>query len=352
MKIAKKILLWITGLVASIAALVVLLQVFYTLTPSSLSPEAVELNARAALLPTFTENGYRLNGLLAPKDVDAVRYGRCLLDASNAHRTERQALAAKMPASSDKAAYDAYWKQYRDRDAALMVGCLEGGVRVKMPTALGDMRIKLGTEPAQWQALAAVEPEPLIVARAEAIWAGGPRRLGFAVDAPLPPYQDLVQLERWRTARAVVAWQSGERSQAVAAWNRSVNDWVKSADDSLISAMISTAALSQTMIGMQHAVASSDRIDDATADAAVAALAAIELMPRAVAATMLVEWLTMSQVVSSAPAQSAQFLWAGSDEPGWFARTLDNAGSATFDVNDTLNLMALDNRHTIRSDAF
>ena len=66
MKIAKKVLLWFIGLIALTAALMVGLQIYYKLTPSALSPETVQLNARAALLPTVTENGYRPHGLLAP----------------------------------------------------------------------------------------------------------------------------------------------------------------------------------------------------------------------------------------------------------------------------------------------
>ena len=138
------------------------LQIYYKLTPSALSPEAVQLNERAALLPTVTENGYRLYGLLAPKDVDPVRYGRCLLDANDVHRTERQALAAKMPAPDENAADDAYWNKFGDREAALMVACLEGGVRVEMPKELANLRIKPGMVPAQWRVLAAVAFDPLI----------------------------------------------------------------------------------------------------------------------------------------------------------------------------------------------
>lgn len=340
MQIVKKMLLWWVGTIAAFAALVVSLQVVYKLTPSALSPETVRLNERAALLPTVTENGYRAYGLLAPKDADPAAYGRCLIDANDAHRAERQALAATMPASNDKAAYDAYWKKYADRDTAALVRCLNGGARVQLPKALADLRIKLGIEPEQWRLLSAVEPDPLIVARAEAVWAGGPRRLGVAIDAPIPPMQALLQLEHWRTARAMQTWQSGERMQAVAAWNRSINDWVKSADDSLISAMISTVSLSQIVIAMQDAMARSERVDDATAAAALAALASIELMPKAVANTMLVEWQMTSELVRSMPQLPSRLFSAGDDAPGLFSRLLDQVGPLTFDVNDTLNYTA------------
>ena len=178
MNTAKRFGLWCVGLVTSIVLLMVGLQIYYQLTPSALSAEALRLNERAALLPTVTENGYRLYGMLVPKDVEPVRYGRCLLDANLAHRAERQTLTAQMPSPDDNAAYDAYWKKHSDRGAALAVACLQGGTRVQMPKALAGMRITPGIAPAQWQALAAVVVDPLIVTRAEAVWAGDARRLG------------------------------------------------------------------------------------------------------------------------------------------------------------------------------
>ena len=344
MKTVKKILLVSLGLVATVALLIVGLQSFYTLTPSVLSPEAVQLNERAALLPSVTDNGYRLNGMFAPKDVDPLRYGRCLLDANDAHRAEVQTSAKKMPNPDDKAASDAYWKKFSDRAAAWVVGCLEGGTRVVMPKELADLRIKPGMDPAQWQALAAVAIDPLIVARAEAVWAGDARRLGVAPDAPIGPFQYLLQLERWRTARAVQAWHSGERMAAIAAWSRSINDWVKTADDTLIDAMISTASLSQVLIGVQAAMARSERVDDAAADAAIAALAPLEMMPKAIGDTMVVEWQSTSDLVKSMPALPSNFLPPSSETPGLLARTLDSAGRLTYEVDDTLNFMARD-RH-------
>lgn len=345
MKIGKKILWVCLALVAAVAILIVGLQSFYKLTPSVLSPEAVQLNERAALLPTVTENGYRLYGMLAPKNVDPVRYGRCLLDANHVQSVERQTLVKTMPNPDDKAAYDAYWKKFSDRSTERVVGCLEGGTRVEMPKALPALRIKLGMDFEQWQALAAVAVDPLIVARAEAVWAGDARRLGVAPDAPIGPFQDLLQLERWRTACAVQAWHSGERMPAIAAWSRSINDWVKTADDTLIDAVISTASLSQILIGVQAAIARSERVDDATADAAIAALAPLEMMPKAIGDTMLVEWQSTSDLVKSMPALPSHFFLPSSEMPGLFARALDNVGRLTYEVDDTLNYMARDRHH-------
>ncbi len=339
MKVARKILLWCVGMVATIATVIIDLQIFYKLTPSMLSSETLSLNERAALLPTVTENGYRLYGLMAPKDVDPVRYGKCLYDASNAHRTERQSLLAKAPAPSDRVAYDAYWKKFSDHEAALTVGCLEGGVRVKIPAELADLRIKLGMEPAQWQLLAAVEPDPIIVARAEAVWAGDARRLGAAPDSPVGSFQELLQLERWRTARALLLWPS-DHMRAVAAWNRSINDWVKTADDTLIDAAVSIVALSQILIGMQDAISRSERVDDAAADAALKALASIESMPKAIGQTMVAEWQLVTEVTKLLQTKPSQSLLQGGEQRGFLSHAFDEALSLTHDVNDTLNRMA------------
>ena len=340
MKIAKKILLWFIGLIALTAALMVGLQIYYKQTPSALSPETVQLNARVALLPTVTENGYRLHGLLAPGDVDPVQYGRCLTDANDTHRREQAKAATPIPAVADKAAYQAYSMQSAARGDALAVGCLQDGTRLSLAKALSDIKIKPGIESEQWKALAAATPDPVIVARAQTVWAGDARRLGTTVEAPIPSLQTPLQLERWRIASAVQWWQAGERPKAVSAWKRSINDWVKSADDTLIDAMVSTAALSQIMLGVQDAVARSDRVDDATATAALAALVPIEAMPKAISDSLVAEWQSMSSLVKSMPLMPTHVFYS---EAGPVGRMLDQAGRHTHDANDTLNRMAQGN---------
>ena len=349
MRIIKTAVLWLVGLVAAVAAVVLGLQIIYKLSPVALSPETVALDERAAKVPVVTENGYRAYGLLAPKDVDPVRYGRCLVDAQNSQREERQALYKASPSMTDKAAYEAYWKPFTDRAEVAARGCAQGGAYVSLPKALADMRIKPGMTAAQWQALATFTPDPLIVARAEAVWAGDARRLGAAPDAPMIQFANLIQLERWRIARAVLAWDSGDRPQAVTAWKRSINDWVKSADDTLIDAMISAAALSQVMIGMQDAVSRSERIDNSTAEAALTALVPVESMPQAVADSIVTEWQSMSALIKSMPTLPSQLYLTGQGDPGVLVRALDHAAKLTYDVNDTLNRMGAANVQTQRS---
>jgi len=343
MHILKKTAFWLVGIVAAVAAVILGLQVFYMLSPVALSPETVALNERAAKLPVFTENGYRVYGLLAPKDVDPVRYGHCLVDVHNSQREERKTLYVASPTVQDKAAYEAHWKSFNDRTGVAEAACLQGGTRISLPKELAERHIKPGITTAQWKALAAVAPDPLIVARAEAVWAGEARRLGVDIDSPIAEFQNLIKLERWRTARSIQAWDSKDRAQAVASWSRSINDWVKSADDSLIDAMVSTAALSQIMIAMQDAVARSERIDDATAEAALAALAAIETMPKAITDSMLTEWLLTSGIMKSLPEMKSPFYVPGQGESGFFMRTMERGATLTFDINDTLNRLATTN---------
>jgi hypothetical protein len=349
MRILKKILFWLVGLVVAVASVILGLQVFYKLTPVALSPEAVALNERASKLPVVTENGYRAYGLLAPKDVDPVTYGRCRVDAQNLQREERRAWSSASPPAKEKAAYDAHWKAFNDRVDLAEAPCLHGGTRVSLPKQLLDMHIKPGIPAARWQTLAAITPDPVIVARAEAVWAGDARRLGVDVDSPIAEFQNLIKLERWRTAGSIQTWDSRNRAQAVASWTRSIDDWVKSADDSLIDAMISTAALSQVMIAMQDAVARSERIDDATAEAALAALAPIENMPQAITDSMLTEWLLTSRTMKSLPDTKSPLYVPGQGDSGLLMRTVERGATLTFDVNDTLNRLAVVNLQSQRT---
>jgi hypothetical protein len=328
MKLIKKLFLWLLGIAASIVLLVVGLQTYYHFTPATLSAEALALNQRAAKIPTITENGYRLNGLLAPAGLDPTQYGRCLAQASELHTAEVQASNKPIPAVDNKAAYDDYWKSHTQRSDLLHANCLQGGVLMQMPTALtGSSAIKPGITDEQWRVYQNATPDPIIVARAESVWSTDePRRLGGRAESPLPTYGPLLQLERWRIAKAVAMWQTGSRAAANSAWQQIINDWVKSADDTLIDAMLSTNALSQTLIAVQQSAARSDRINDTVAASMMVMLKPIELMPVAVTQSLLAEWQSSSTLITDLPAQAAK------------QGTV--VGVQFFEVNDTLNNFA------------
>ncbi|HPV22768.1 MAG TPA: hypothetical protein PLJ65_01220, partial [Casimicrobium sp.] len=117
MKTFKKILLWLAAIPLALIAAVVVVQTYYALTPVPLSKEAEELNARAAKLPTVTENGYRLNGLLAPAGQDPVVYGKCIAAADEQRTKDAVRQRDTAPSPADKPAWDAYWKSSSDRAA-------------------------------------------------------------------------------------------------------------------------------------------------------------------------------------------------------------------------------------------
>jgi hypothetical protein len=333
MKLLKKCFLGLCAMLAGLVLLVAVLQTFYHFTPAALSPEAQALNTRAAKVTWTTENGYRLNGLLAPRDVDPVQYGRCLADATIAHNARIQKDAKTIPSIDDKVAYDAYWKASSQRSEALLVGCLKGGTRLQLPPLLTQPSpIRPSMTDEQWRDIQSAALDPMLLARAEAVWAGDARRLGGRVESPLPQYDVLMRIERWRIARALALWNKGDLADAISAWRRSVNEWTQSADDSLIDAMLSTNAISQTLVAVQRAASRAERIDEATAASMISMLTPIESMPEAVTNSLLAEWRAMSTLIVEMQAKDAA-AESAFDGSIW-------SDLVPLDVNDTLNRLA------------
>jgi hypothetical protein len=213
---------------------------------------------------------------------------------------------------------------------------------MQMPTALtGSSAIKPGITDEQWRVYQNATPDPIIVARAESVWSTDePRRLGGRAESPLPTYGPLLQLERWRIAKAVAMWQTGSRAAANSAWQQIINDWVKSADDTLIDAMLSTNALSQTLIAVQQSAARSDRVDDAVAISMLALLTPIEQMPDLVTTSLITEWHLISTAMLDLPGNGAGLVSTSFDASPRVSRAFNWVARTTFDVNDTVNAMA------------
>ena len=307
-----------------------------------MSAEALALNARAAKLPTLTENGYRLNGLFAPREQDAVVFGKCLLDAQEQHRLNEKASGVKAQAYDDKVARTKYDKQSGERLNLLLDVCNKGGTPLKLPTPLTDIRTSLATTDDQWQTLASVVVDETLQARADAVRGGGVRRLGEKVDDPFPPYDALMKLERWRIARGVVAWRGDDRPMATNLWTTAIADWAKSASSSLIEAMLATAAQRQVLIAMQSSVARVESVDEATANGLLAALKPIETMPDAVAESMIAEWQLHRSLMKQLSENPMGGVTMGAQRDAIEAAT-DRMSAWTFDANDTLNLFASNN---------
>jgi hypothetical protein len=340
MKIFKKVLLWLAAIPLALIAAVVVVQTYYALTPVPLSKEAEELNARAAKLPTVTENGYRLNGLLAPKDLDPVVYGRCLVETYKFSRFGSR--TGDVPSMDDKVAFKAYWEARNAKGVEMQNACLKGGSSLKLPELPNEVRIRLGMPDEHWQRIASAPPDQVIVTRAESVWSSGPRRIGAEPEAMVGNTDALFRVQRYRTASAMQFWRSGDRSRAIEIWNRSVSDWAAAANGTLIDAVISSAAIGQVVFAIQTAVAQSERLDDETARALSAVLEPAASLPQSLSDAMLAEWqtrlLTAKQILNWSES-AAEF----GIRHGTAGHIFERLSRFTYDENDTLNRLATSN---------
>ena len=339
MKAFKKIVLLLAAIPLVLIAVVIVVQTYYALTPVPLSQQAVELNARAAKLPTVTENGYRLNGLLAPAGQDPVVYGKCLAAADEQRTNDAIKQRGPAPSPADKSAWDAYWKSSSDRAAERHRACLGGGLTLAFPKALTEGKIKSGMPLESWRALADAVPDAELIARAETVLASGPRRMGAELASPIPAWGGLMAYERWRIATGVVAWQNGDSAGAAAFWGKDIDLFSATAHESLIGAMISAAALTQATLAMQNAVARTGRLDEPVALAAFAALVPVDAMPQRVAESMVAEWQLQSSMIEQI-SDSPSLTTSLGIEQSALARAYDRLGAWTFDSKDTTNRLA------------
>ena len=340
MRIFKVALLLLVVLITLLVLPIVALGTYYVFTPAALSSEAASLDARAKLLPKITENGYRLYGILAPADIAPEQYGKCRFNAYEQQRTENNSAIKTIPPKTDEAAYKTYLDQYNKRSALLMASCLRGGIAITLPKTEAQARIRVGTTPQQWALLAAATPDEVLIKRAETIWADGPRRLGAAADSPTAELLPLIQMERWRIAQARQKWQMGARADALKDWDRSVADWMKSADYTLVDAMVSAALFTQIQLAMQDSFARTNRVDDALAQTAIAALARVDALPVAIGESLLSEWQLGAGLARSMTTELMQPWKSNVKLPAPFAKVVEYWTRYTYDLNDTLNHMA------------
>lgn len=341
MKIVKKIIWWLLAIPLLLIAAIVIVQTYYHFTPVPLSAEAQALNARAAKLPEVTENGYRLNGLEAPREQDPVAYGQCLASAWEQLR-DSQTAAAGATAKLTTAAAETSAKQREARLKALDDACLKGGVGLALPKILSDVRIRPSTTGEQWQLLASAAVDETVMTRIAAVRGGGPKRIGAQFDSPLVSYESWMKLERVRIAQGVIAWQDGRHTSAIDLWGQSIIDNSGVADGNLIGAMISVAAQSQALVAMRGAVANAARIDETSAKKLLAAIVPVEQAPEMLANSMVGEWQLQSSTVQRLygdPYQSD----ASGGKPGVFDQAMSRLSMLTADRNDTLNRFASSN---------
>jgi hypothetical protein len=345
MKTFKKILLWLAAIPLALIAAVVVVQTYYALTPVPLSKEAEELNARAAKLPTVTENGYRVHGLLAPKQQDPVAYGKCLVAMDKRRWDEEEARGSNAPSMDDQPAWDAYLKARSERLSELSQTCLAGGTPLAMPEALSNTRIKIGMPSESWRTLADATPDSTLIARASAGLADGPRRLGADIKSPISLMSSLMAFQKWRIASGVLAWESGDRMSAIGSWATDLGHWGASADGSLLESMLAVSAQTQILVAMQSQVSRLDRLDDSIAMPARVAILPVEKMSHAIAESMVWEWKLGSSTLATAAASPTLGAPFGGQR-NFVQRATARVAALTFDGGDTLSRLAETNLWT------
>ena len=76
MRLLWKTLLGVMTAILLVIIAAVLFQVYYALTPVTLSPLVKSLDAKASALDRITDNGHRAYGIRAPAGIDPVLYGK------------------------------------------------------------------------------------------------------------------------------------------------------------------------------------------------------------------------------------------------------------------------------------
>ena len=96
---------------------------------------------------------------------------------------------------------------------------------------------------------------------------------------------------------------------------------------------------------MQRTVSQSTRIDDATADALLAAIEPVETLPDSIANSMVAEWQIHASLMKQASENPMRSINFGADR-NFYERAIDRIAAWTFDPNDTLNAFAKASRAT------
>lgn len=310
MNVATKIRQW--GLRAGLTTLtlfilLLILRVYFALTPAVLAPETLAILAQANRLPTDTENGLRQFGLLAPKGEDPVAYGRCMLQVAREHRS---------------ATTDVDDATHSERQRA----CAKGPPPLAAPPEMPRIQLKTSTE--EWQQLEQMHIDPTLQERFEAVMGGGPRYLGRDFLDPFTEnFGTLQYLHRATTARVGRQWIDGQHDQAARRWRESNAAWSGFAQESLVSAMLAVAAQTQNLLSIQRALREgSAELSERDRVQLLEALEPIDRMPDATAQSMMAEWIFMTSALDSVEETgkrlSGPFLKFG------------------YDHNDTINITA------------
>jgi hypothetical protein len=336
MKIARKIALWVSGIVLALFTVFVALQTYYRLTPVALSAEANALLAETAHMAQLTDNGYRMHGLRAPQGVDPIEYGKCYVRSWKKSTDAGQALAGALsPEVSSKA--------YERNIVDLQQICSQG--KPQMPdlkTPADADRIRPGFAWERLVAQANSVPAAVYFDRWNAVLNGGTRGNDpDPITAVFPMYTASLQIERARLAQFAAAWNASEtdsqRAKAFGELETYFPKIVEFADGTLIESMISVAATSQYLLVIQSGASKSTSIDSMLSQRMQSSIAAVDQLPRALANAIGAEVHGINSIN-----QRVARVGMG-DEVNELVNLLSRFA---FDANETLNLMVIGYRES------
>ena len=291
---ALKLFFWVFGLVLTLALAWLATHTYYKLTPSALSPRTIALNEQAARLPRDTESSLRLYGLFAPKELDPVAFGRCRLAAHRKAEVLWKKREENNLVSEDN--FESQSAAHAKESALLEEACAQGFTPLHRTDAQSPS-ITPATTASEWQALREPIPDPILIQRAEAIWANPDLALVGELTT-VQNYGGLQYVRQWHLAQSLAEWESGNASKAVQTWRNAIQSETTAAKGTLIEAMVAVVNLTRTALTMQKAASHSPPDDSGRYQLMLDSLSSIDSVVDATEPIFLQEWLFKSSWIN------------------------------------------------------
>lgn len=344
MKLVKRIVLWIVGVVGALVLAFVGLHVYYRLTPAELSEEAKALLAETAHMAQLTDNGYRMHGLLAPEGMDPVVYGKCLVNAHVEHAKSGDHFFKKYETNAERDAWIKTWSEGLKQRTDVCAGG-----KLPRDTLSRPQQVKLGPglPLIEWANMTGASDVPLLLSRWESVLSGGVR--GSIPDptlAIIASLQTPLELERRQLGLFASEWSAANSAASRAsAWRHistRVAPLVAFADGTLIESMIATAGITRQLLVMQAATSGGNELDQTLAREMLATLGAVDRLPLAVSNAIGAEF-------QGSVALTDNMLGRQDFGSGYGPAVVEWMGRFAFDRGDTLNLFAMGYRDSQRA---
>lgn len=306
------------------------LHTYYHLTPVELSAEARSLDERAAALPKDTDNGLSLLGLLAPREISQVVFGKCLLDEERRYWAD----VKKLGASTSNDELESFSKRLDEARQSWTNRCTDGRPLLKHPEVAQLPALKLDSADGDWTQWAQVTVAPLLWSRYEQVMGAEPRYLAPSIySSGTENFGTLSALHRIRAAQAVDLWKAGKHDAALDLWEASMRQWALIARESLISNMLAVAAMGQSLASMQTAWRQApEHLNQRTLNRIFEVTHLADSLPESLAGIVVTEW-AITRMGMNDMTDSKGGAW----EPGnWWT-------GLTYQANHTLNLLAAQN---------